>query len=77
VVRDPAVWREVVLAVAAALQAVGLAPLGVAPSPIRGPEGNAEFLLWSERGPGLAAADVAREVNAAVEAAGSVSRTGG
>ncbi len=45
VVRDPAVHREVLRRVSAAAAALGLAAEGVVPSPIRGDEGNAEFLL--------------------------------
>lgn len=46
VVRDPAVHRRVLHEVAAACRNSGLAPQGVVPSPILGPAGNAEFLLW-------------------------------
>jgi 23S rRNA (cytidine1920-2'-O)/16S rRNA (cytidine1409-2'-O)-methyltransferase len=46
VVRDPAVHRSAVLGVVEAARAVGLVPLDVIPSPLLGPEGNREFLLY-------------------------------
>lgn len=45
VVRDPAVHLEVLERVSAHATAIGLSPRGVLASPIRGPEGNREFLL--------------------------------
>lgn len=45
VVRDPSVRRAVVESVAALLQEVGLAPQGVAESPVTGAKGNHEYLL--------------------------------
>ena len=70
VVRDPSVWREVVLAVAEALETVGLRAMAVAASPLRGPEGNAEFLLWSQEGAqGLGPAALSAAVEAAVRQA--------
>lgn len=45
VVRDPAVHRAVLRQVVAALKPNGFAPVDVTPSPIRGPEGNIEYLL--------------------------------
>jgi 23S rRNA (cytidine1920-2'-O)/16S rRNA (cytidine1409-2'-O)-methyltransferase len=44
VVSDPAVHLEVVSRVTEALAACGLEPVGVMPSPLRGPAGNVEFL---------------------------------
>ncbi|MBI1209382.1 MAG: TlyA family rRNA (cytidine-2'-O)-methyltransferase [Azospirillum sp.] len=53
VVRDPALHREVCDSVTAWLDAQpGWRVLGVADSPILGPEGNKEFLLAAERVPG-------------------------
>jgi 23S rRNA (cytidine1920-2'-O)/16S rRNA (cytidine1409-2'-O)-methyltransferase len=46
VVRDPAVHRRVLLDLWAWTVANGLTPRGLTPSPIRGPAGNVEFLLW-------------------------------
>jgi 23S rRNA (cytidine1920-2'-O)/16S rRNA (cytidine1409-2'-O)-methyltransferase len=45
IVRDPAVHRRVCEEVWAFFEGTGLAPQDLAPSPIKGGEGNAEFLL--------------------------------
>jgi 23S rRNA (cytidine1920-2'-O)/16S rRNA (cytidine1409-2'-O)-methyltransferase len=50
VVRDPDVWRRVIEEVAAAVARGGAAAAGVIASPIRGPAGNAEFLLHAKAG---------------------------
>jgi 23S rRNA (cytidine1920-2'-O)/16S rRNA (cytidine1409-2'-O)-methyltransferase len=50
VVRDPAVHREVLGEVVAALDAVGLGITAVVPSPIQGADGNVEFLARAVRG---------------------------
>jgi 23S rRNA (cytidine1920-2'-O)/16S rRNA (cytidine1409-2'-O)-methyltransferase len=50
VVRDPAVHRQVLEAVLASAADAGLAPQGVLRSPLRGPKGNVEFLLWARQG---------------------------
>lgn len=50
IVRDPQVHREVLLGVIAAAPGMGFAPLGLAVSPIRGAEGNVEFLLHLRAG---------------------------
>jgi 23S rRNA (cytidine1920-2'-O)/16S rRNA (cytidine1409-2'-O)-methyltransferase len=46
VVRDAAIHRRVVEGVVASASELGLAPLGVMQSPLRGPKGNVEFLFW-------------------------------
>lgn len=46
VVRDPATHRRVLLDLWIWALANGLTPRGLTPSPIRGPAGNVEFLLW-------------------------------
>ncbi len=46
VVRDPAVREEAVRDVREAAEALGMTVKGVERSPIEGPEGNVEFLLW-------------------------------
>jgi len=51
VVRDRDLHREVCDRIAAWLGAKGWRVLGVVESPIRGPEGNVEFLIAAERGP--------------------------
>jgi 23S rRNA (cytidine1920-2'-O)/16S rRNA (cytidine1409-2'-O)-methyltransferase len=45
IVRDPAVWRRTVAAVAAAAREVGWPPVDAMPSPVAGATGNVEFLL--------------------------------
>jgi len=47
VVRDPSVHERVVGEVGEAATALGLEVGGTIPSPIVGPEGNREFLLWA------------------------------
>ncbi len=46
VVKDPAVQRQVVEAVLSEARAVALWPAGLLESPIQGPKGNHEYLLW-------------------------------
>ena len=47
VVRDPAVHEAVVAAIKTfGTESLGLVWLGCVPSPLRGPEGNVEFLAW-------------------------------
>jgi 23S rRNA (cytidine1920-2'-O)/16S rRNA (cytidine1409-2'-O)-methyltransferase len=46
VVRDPAVHRQVLLGLWAWALSHDLTPRGLVPSPIRGPAGNVELLLW-------------------------------
>jgi 23S rRNA (cytidine1920-2'-O)/16S rRNA (cytidine1409-2'-O)-methyltransferase len=50
VVRDPSVHRAVLGEVVADLDGVGLGITAVIPSPIRGAEGNVEFLALASRG---------------------------
>lgn len=50
VVRDPAVHREVLESFCAALPALGFALAGLTYSPVRGPEGNIEYLAWLKTG---------------------------
>jgi len=47
VVRDPAIHARVLREAAAATAVRGLEPAGIVASPILGPEGNREFLLWA------------------------------
>lgn len=49
VVRSPYVWRRVLEEVMAAARAQACTVQDAAPSPVRGPEGNVEFLLWVTR----------------------------
>ena len=50
VVRDPAVWRRVLLELWGWAVEHRLTPRGLVASPIRGPAGNVEFLLWLTNG---------------------------
>ncbi len=68
VVRDPALHRQAIERVAAAIQIAGGRILGVAPSRLTGPKGNREFFLLA-CGPEAAAAghgDLGRAIDAAV-----------
>lgn len=49
VVKDPAVHRAVVEKVIGAAARRGLTPRGLMRSPLLGPKGNVEFLLWCDR----------------------------
>ncbi len=68
VVRDPEVWMRVITAVAAAA-AAGFPPQGVMASPIRGPAGNVEFLMWARRDAVAVPVDLDRAVAEAREVA--------
>ena len=50
VVRDPILHQRVCDEVAAWLAGCGWTVRGIVPSPITGPEGNVEFLIWASRG---------------------------
>jgi 23S rRNA (cytidine1920-2'-O)/16S rRNA (cytidine1409-2'-O)-methyltransferase len=67
VVRDAAVHGRVVAAVAAVAASIGLGARDVIASPIRGPEGNREFLIHLQAGPSCAELDA--RIDAAVAAA--------
>jgi 23S rRNA (cytidine1920-2'-O)/16S rRNA (cytidine1409-2'-O)-methyltransferase len=46
VIRDPEIHRQVLLDVLAFAQTEGLQIRGLLKSPLLGPKGNAEFLVW-------------------------------
>ncbi|MBQ2626982.1 MAG: TlyA family RNA methyltransferase [Eubacterium sp.] len=50
VVRDPDVHREVIRQVARYAESIGFAVCGIDYSPIKGPEGNIEYLLYLKKG---------------------------
>jgi 23S rRNA (cytidine1920-2'-O)/16S rRNA (cytidine1409-2'-O)-methyltransferase len=50
VVRDPAIHRQVLEMIAATMETAGLGVQGVICSPLRGPKGNVEFLMWGRKG---------------------------
>ena len=57
VIRDPDVWRRVLVEVASAWQSQGATMMGVMVSPLRGADGNVEFLAHLRPGAPLAAWD--------------------
>jgi 23S rRNA (cytidine1920-2'-O)/16S rRNA (cytidine1409-2'-O)-methyltransferase len=67
VVRDPDVHRRVLREVAARAQALGIGMRGVIASPIRGPEGNREFMAYLGAGP--ACAEIEERIDEAVASA--------
>jgi 23S rRNA (cytidine1920-2'-O)/16S rRNA (cytidine1409-2'-O)-methyltransferase len=46
VVRDPALHREVIDEISSFCENLGLKKYGIIPSPILGPRGNKEFLIY-------------------------------
>jgi 23S rRNA (cytidine1920-2'-O)/16S rRNA (cytidine1409-2'-O)-methyltransferase len=74
VIRDPEVWRRVLVEVAEVAAAQGADRMGVMPSPLTGADGNVEFLLHARRGtgaPGGGALDVDGAVAEALDRAGT------
>ncbi|MFI6503382.1 TlyA family RNA methyltransferase [Nonomuraea typhae] len=68
VVRDPALRADAVSEAAAKAQEIGLAVRGVTASPLPGPSGNVEYLLWLGKGEGEPpVAGLAAEIQRAVE----------
>lgn len=57
VVRDPAVHREVIARVTSYAAEIGLWPAALDFSPVKGPEGNIEYLCLLEKAGGAAAVD--------------------
>ena len=49
VVRDPLVHKQVIRKILALCEEIGLKVNGLTYSPIKGPEGNIEYLLWASR----------------------------
>ena len=73
VVRDPAVHEEVLRKVLETALSLGFSPQGLTYSPVKGPEGNIEYLLLLQKDSGPAAlgeespAQVVRESHAALD----------
>jgi len=67
VVKDSAVHIEVVASIVSFVQDEGWRVKGLTFSPVKGPEGNIEYLLWLDRGG--ASAFAPSEINSVVEAA--------
>ena len=65
VIRSREDRRRAVQRVAAACRGTGLAVRGVTPSPLEGPAGNVEFLLWASR-PGEDASEYEAQLEAAL-----------
>ncbi|MBG0832834.1 TlyA family RNA methyltransferase [Planomonospora sp. ID67723] len=67
VVRDPALRAQAVQDVAEAAQSLGLTVRGVTASPLPGPSGNVEYVVWLGKGEGAPpVADVPAEIERAV-----------
>jgi 23S rRNA (cytidine1920-2'-O)/16S rRNA (cytidine1409-2'-O)-methyltransferase len=64
IVKDPLVHRQVLVELLDWAQANGFGPAGLMPSPIKGTEGNVEFLVWLRPGQ-----DAPFDAAAAIEAA--------
>jgi 23S rRNA (cytidine1920-2'-O)/16S rRNA (cytidine1409-2'-O)-methyltransferase len=65
VVRDPAAHGDAIAGVIAAAAALGLEASGLVASPITGPAGNHEYLLWLQR-PGAGLAVLPEQIKALV-----------
>jgi 23S rRNA (cytidine1920-2'-O)/16S rRNA (cytidine1409-2'-O)-methyltransferase len=71
VIRDPAVWRRALEDAVGAMARAGAANMGVMVSPLRGADGNVEFLAWFRPGSGDDdGASAAAAINAATAASG-------
>lgn len=66
VVRDPAVHRDVLRQIVSWAREHGLVVRGLTRSPILGPAGNVEFLLWLDRRLDVPGIDVAQAIDEAV-----------
>jgi 23S rRNA (cytidine1920-2'-O)/16S rRNA (cytidine1409-2'-O)-methyltransferase len=71
VITDPAVWGRVLGEVSGALHAAGAAIMGAMASPLRGADGNVEFLLHVRTAPATASAELDRLLAAALAEAES------
>lgn len=73
VIRDPQLWREAVEGAIAAMEAAGATMMGIMVSPLRGADGNVEFLahLGAGGGPGLPSLAITADLEAALARAGS------
>ncbi len=72
IVSDPDVWRDVLVAVTSAFDERGAAIMGVMMSPIRGTDGNVEFLVHARRGD--RSIDLGAAIAAAIDAVGDTER---
>lgn len=70
VISDPVVWRRVLEEVAGALADLGAAIMGIMASPLRGADGNVEFLLHARTAPAVATSAIDALVAAALDELG-------
>ena len=72
VIRDPAIWRRTLEEAVGAMERAGAANMGVMVSPLRGTDGNVEFLAWFRPGSSARAGTGAPPaIDAAVAAVGN------
>jgi 23S rRNA (cytidine1920-2'-O)/16S rRNA (cytidine1409-2'-O)-methyltransferase len=76
VIRDPEVWRRVVLEVGSAIESQGATMMGVMVSPLQGADGNVEFLAWLRARPAGSAAPLAERIDIDGLIADAVARSG-
>lgn len=74
VIRDPEVWRQTLGGAIDAMHAAGATIMGVMVSPLRGADGNVEFLTWFRPGP--PAGSDRTELSAALDAVVSSAAVG-
>ena len=67
VVRDPSVHKEVIAEITSFAQEIGFEVLGLDFSPIRGPEGNIEYLMYARKCCDFTKQSFSDEINALVE----------
>lgn len=72
VVRDPLVHKQVIHKILDLCAEIGLKVNGLTYSPIKGPEGNIEYLLWASKHLPPITVDVARDRGAGAHKAGLV-----
>jgi len=77
VIRDPQIWGRVLEEVRTAFSGAGAAMMGVMVSPLRGAEGNVEFLMHLRVQPAPAGHDPGPRIAAAVAEASAMGDTGG
>jgi len=68
VVRDPAAHRDAIETVIAAAAELGWQPQGLVASPITGPAGNHEYVLWLSDQQGVDLPDLEQLVNTTLSA---------
>lgn len=74
VVRNSAIHRDVLETILESIQHLGLTVTGLRPSPLLGPAGNVEFLLWCRRNP-FPSFDPTQAITQALLAAAQIKKT--